>query len=146
MRKGIIYMAVGPTGKVYIGKTLRTLKYRKDEHFRNAVNPKNRCYNTKFYRAIRKYKNDFKWHIEMCVKESELINAEILTIKKYNSFKCGYNSTIGGDGVGGKPLGDKTKKILSKKFSGSNNPFYGKKHTEETKRMLSCAATGRRNG
>jgi len=36
----------------------------------------------------------------------------------------------------GKPLSEETKRKISKKNSGKNNPFYGKHHTSETKAYL----------
>ena len=36
----------------------------------------------------------------------------------------------------GKQMTDSAKKILSEKQTGSSNSFYGKKHSEETKRKM----------
>jgi hypothetical protein len=38
-------------------------------------------------------------------------------------------------------ISDQTKQKLSAKKSGVNNPMYGKKHTEQTKRLISQALT-----
>lgn len=35
---------------------------------------------------------------------------------------------------------------MSKKFSGENNPFYGKHHSEETKKKISNSMTGKFSG
>ena len=35
---------------------------------------------------------------------------------------------------------------MSNKFSGENNPFYGKHHTEETKKKISEARKGKTQG
>src|ERR1700748_1950430 len=37
----------------------------------------------------------------------------------------------------GRILSEKTKQKLSELLSGENNPFYGKKHTDETKQLMS---------
>ena len=99
--KGIIYMAKNKTnGKMYIGKTIRSLKYRMIEH-------KYVCYtkglNTHFYNAIRKWGIDgFDWNIlwsEFC-SSKKLDEMEITYIKLFNSTNknIGYNTTVGGDG------------------------------------------------
>ena len=75
--KGIIYKATSPSGKVYIGQTIKTLKKRKIEHFSRAFN-KNNLYNTKFYYAIRKYgKYAFSWKILYRVSVIKLNTLEI---------------------------------------------------------------------
>lgn len=79
-------------GKRYIGITTRTIKERFAEHCK-----------AKSYigKAIRKYGvENFKLY-ELAVANSreELCNLEVYYIEKYNTFKNGYNQTIGGDGV-----------------------------------------------
>jgi hypothetical protein len=37
------------------------------------------------------------------------------------------------------------KKILSKKFKGKNNPFYGKKHTQKSKEKIGICGTKNHN-
>lgn len=46
------------------------------------------------------------------------------------------NMTSGGDGISGYSHTDKTKRILSEKNSGENNAWYGKNHTEETRKKM----------
>lgn len=96
MSKGIIYCAhCIPTGKKYIGKTLKCLERRKYAHKSVAKNKKR---NLKFYNAIKKYGWDsFLWGI---IEECDVIllnEKEIFWIKKYNTYYEGYNSTLGGD-------------------------------------------------
>lgn len=80
--------------KIYIGKTIRSLKVRFKEHLKDSNTEDN-----KLYRAMRKYgKENFS------IEEIEEVTKEILSerekfwIKKYNSYYNGYNSTFGGDG------------------------------------------------
>lgn len=47
-------------------------------------------------------------------------------------------------GQSGKPITEATRIKLSKATKGENNPFYGKKHTAETKRKISKANKGRK--
>jgi len=62
---------------------------------------------------------------------------EVITIKWYNSYKNGYNSTIGGEGSIGYKHTDETKKKMSQ--SGK-----GKKLSEEHKKKLSLSGKGRK--
>lgn len=58
------------------------------------------------------------------------------------------NMTDGGDGVSGYHHKEDTKILMSEKRMGKNNSFYGKTHTEETRKKLSikCAKSGNENG
>jgi len=46
------------------------------------------------------------------------------------------NMTNGGDGISGYSHTEETKKLLSEKTSGKNHTWYGRKHTEESKRKM----------
>lgn len=82
--------------KKYIGQSIN-IEERKESHLRYYNNPNMKDYNTKFYRALRKYGTDqFTFQIlEECSK-SLLDEREIFWIEKFDSFKNGYNSTLGG--------------------------------------------------
>ena len=93
----IIYKVTSTTsGKVYIGQTVKRLEDRKQQHFKNARLGKK----TNFYSAIRKYgPDDFVWEIIDNADSKDLLNElEIKYISHYNTYKCGYNMTKGGDG------------------------------------------------
>ena len=95
---GIIYKATNKiNGKVYIGQTCRTLKVRRAEHLTDGKCLK---YNTYFYKAINKYGGDsFVFEeIDKADTKEELNEKEIYWISFYDTFKNGYNSTVGGDG------------------------------------------------
>lgn len=92
--QGKIYCAhCIPTGKKYIGQTITKLKYRISQHFTLS-----KKYNHKFANALKKYGRDgFIWGIiEECKKE-QLNENEIYWVNKYDTFRTGYNSTIGGN-------------------------------------------------
>ena len=142
---GIIYRATSPSGKVYIGQTIRMLKRRKYIHEKRAFTG---CY-TKFAHAIRKYKDKIKWEIlHSNIPEYDLDRLEQKEISCHDSFNNGYNGTLGGDDAGfrGKKHSNATKQILSKMrkgeknpmfgMSGELNPFYGKKHSEGSKKKM----------
>ena len=104
--KGFIYkVTCTVTNKVYIGQTQRDVKVRWKEHRRHCYEKSFNNYNCKFYRAIRKYGLDsFKWEILETVVESnkdslikQLNYLETFYINKYNSFKKGYNMSLGGE-------------------------------------------------
>lgn len=85
--------------KKYIGQS-RSIETRKRAHYNCSLNTSYNGYETKFYRALRKYGyNNFEFSIlELCSTE-ELNDREKHFIEFYNSFKNGYNSSIGGDVV-----------------------------------------------
>ena len=111
--------------KLYIGYTKHTINHRLTTHFRNAK--KGTMLNNKFSRAILKYGNE-NFIIELIISTNSKIIAlekEEYFIKFYNTLKNGYNSTKGGE-LGGNGINHAD-------FSGNKNPFYNKKHTNETK-------------
>jgi hypothetical protein len=92
---GIIYMCVGPSFKIYIGQTSRTLEERKQEHLRKALSG----VVSQFYSALRKYKDQMNWKILEEVEDSTLLDdREKYWIDQYKSYSCGYNLTPGGEG------------------------------------------------
>jgi len=73
-------------------------------------------------------------------KEIELIN--IIGRKDMNT---GPLTNLSNGGKGGDVLTDEMKKQYSIANTGNGNPFYGKHHTEETKRKISESARGRKH-
>lgn len=90
--EGFIYKVTNKVNnKVYIGQTRYTVEFRWKQHIHKQDN----CH---FHNAIR------KWGIDNFIVETlekcdvDLLNSrEIFYIAKYDSYKSGYNSTIGGD-------------------------------------------------
>lgn len=91
--KGIIYKITNKVnGKSYIGQTRYTLEFRWRQHIHKKDN-------TYFHNAIKKYGfENFTLEILEECPVSNLNEREIFYIAKYNTFKDGYNLTIGGDG------------------------------------------------
>lgn len=93
-----IYMITNiKNNKKYIGQSINIEK-RVKEHFWKASKPKEKCYNSIFHKAIRKYsKESFSVQIlEECLAE-ELDEKERYYIKKYNTQQPnGYNILSGG--------------------------------------------------
>ena len=84
--------------KVYVGQTVRPIRTRFYQHLRDAykMDPQKKI---KLHRAIRKYgKEKFSVElIEECPKEL-LDEREQYWIREYDSYKNGYNATLGGGG------------------------------------------------
>ena len=129
-------------GKIYIGQDSKN----DDTYYGSGLIIK---------RAINKYgKENFnKELIEICNSKEELNKKEIFWISEFNSTNSdiGYNLSIGGNGgnlgeyvnkkISEKSklrvVSDETKKKLSILNKGEKNAFYGKHHSEETKKHLS---------
>ena len=142
-------------GKQYVGQA-KNFRQRTKEHKRVSFNKNQKYdYNFPLHRAIRKYgiKN-----FEVCILEfdlsdyDEMNQKEIYYIEKFDTLanKKGYNVANGGKNTN--KFAGKTEeemREISKKISeaqkGKNNPFYGKKHSEETKRKLSEAKKGKKH-
>lgn len=143
---GIIYKATSKTsGKSYIGQTTKSLEKRKYQHILTSKKLKN-----KFQKAIKCYgKEDFIWDVILEEVPIGLLGAiEYECIELFNTFKNGYNSCKGTEWLNGKikrvrEYSEEYKIALSKRNSGKNNPNYGKKHSEETKKKIGAKSKGR---
>lgn len=118
MSCGIYALINTETLEEYIGKSIN-IEVRWSEHKNSAI----KGINTKLYRAIRKYGwEKFDKHIiEECL-EDELNDKEIYWIEHLDTYKHGYNMTLGGEGV---------------RFFGEENGMFGRHHTEESKQKMS---------
>lgn len=98
MRKYLIYIIKNTVNdKVYIGQTSQSLHDRFSQHKKPSTIKKRGSY--KLYNAMEKYgiQNFYCELIEDNIDESEIDAKEIYYIEKYNSYKNGYNSTMGAD-------------------------------------------------
>lgn len=84
-------------GKKYIGKTNTTIEERFTTHVRDSS--RETCKHRALYRAFNKYGvQNFSIHkLEEC-KWDEASDREIYYIDLYDTFRNGYNETLGGDG------------------------------------------------
>lgn len=104
MYTGVIYCYTSPTNKKYIGMTINEEQRKAD--FRCMVKPYTRGI-SKIERARQKYGYEaFKYEVLESVSnedKDELINKlselERQYIAKYDTYKSGYNSTEGGEGI-----------------------------------------------
>ena len=84
--------------KIYVGKTTTTIEQRWKEHQRQYIRSayeKRPLYNAMIKYGIEHFSIE---QIEEC-SISELNECEKYWIKQYNSYKDGYNATLGGDGT-----------------------------------------------
>ena len=125
-----IYKATNKiNGKVYIGFD-SNWPNRKKTH-----KSKYKQINLKFYDAIKKYGWDkFDWELIYQSKDGQhcLNIMEPHFIEDYDSFNNGYNMTLGGEGVLG--------------LKGEKSPWYGRKHTPESKEKISKNNKGKQIG
>lgn len=121
-------------GKVYIGQTYN-LQTRLNSHKSKALNTKN-----KFYNAIRKYGwENFELSILSTITANTkeelsilLDKLEIEYIRQYNSYKSGYNSTLGGHSKRGYKLSEEfSEKCKSRTYS------------DDTRKKMSISAKNR---
>ncbi len=157
-----IYSATNKiNGKRYIGKTkFDPPTHRWNQHLAAAKKgPKdNKRFQPYFHRAIRKHGRDnFSFDIIHTFDDNEVdawMQAEKDYIKKYRSNERdhGYNLTDGGDGVPGWKASPAVRRRMSErrkgKYVGNKNPFWGKRHSDRVRKLLSGKAakrTGRRN-
>lgn len=95
---GYIYLITNKiNNKKYIGKTTQSIKKRWQEHLRNSK--KEKCELRPLYNAMNKYGVE-----NFTIEEIEKCNTNILSkreqhwIQHYDTYKNGYNATLGGDG------------------------------------------------
>ena len=81
--------------KIYIGKTECSIEKRFKEHCWDAFRERNE--KRPLYNAMRKYGIEH-FHIELIEETDSPEEREIYWIEEKQSFKNGYNATVGGDG------------------------------------------------
>jgi hypothetical protein len=140
----IIYKATNIiTGQCYIGQSVNFAS-RKKVHIRRALKNEDTWV---FHRAIRKHGADnFKWEtIYECDDKLTLNVMETFKIMVNHSHMSegGYNMTWGGDGISGYKHTDESKKKISDRMAGDNNPMHGHIYTDEEKQHISeCTKNG----
>lgn len=83
-------------GKIYVGKTERSIEERFKEHCKDS---KRREFEKRpLYRAMNKYGTEH-FHIELLEETDKPEEREIYWIEQKRSFKNGYNATLGGEGT-----------------------------------------------
>lgn len=141
----IVYIHIFPNKKVYIGITCQ----KPNERWRNGKGYKKS--QIKIRNAIKKYGWENIEHkilyIGLSKEEAEQKEIELIGFYKSNQKEYGYNIENGGNCIG-----THSKETLKKmsanrkgKCCGKENSFYGKHHSEETKKNLSELAKKRKH-
>ncbi|MGI9296594.1 MAG: GIY-YIG nuclease family protein [Gammaproteobacteria bacterium] len=127
LRTMIIYRAIAPNGKSYIGQTVRTLQQRRQDHesaSRHVSKINIGC--RAFYAALRKYgAENFRWNVLCHARNMDELNAleeECIALHNTQSPN-GYNLRTGG---GNSRLHPETRVKLSAGMRGANNHRFGK--------------------
>ena len=143
----VIYKLTSPSKRVYIGRA-KDFNDRMAQHKYEATVLRK---DYPLYRAIRKYGwENFKKEVIDTAPKHYIVELEKHYIIEHNAIKMGYNATISSTAGGDKwerrkdtqqfqDFKDKMKIINS----GENNGMYGRKHSEETKKLLKEKAAGR---
>ena len=121
MEKGIIYVYFNRAKyekegieKYYVGQTIGTMEQRAGKDGRRYGWDDSNC-NSKFARSIRKWGWDaFEGRVLEEVYEEDLNELEKFYIEQFDSFKNGYNTTLGGEGTRGYKFTKKQSENCSK--------------------------------
>lgn len=127
--------------KCYIGLTSENFRRR---FWLHKWKLKTNCHdNSYLQRSYNKYGFDnFEYLILYVYNEDDaksLNDLEIEYISQYDTYKNGYNMTIGGEGTKGHKMSEEHKRNIGEK---NRINMLGKKHSEETKLKMSEAAKG----
>ncbi len=128
---GVIYKIESPTGRTYIGQTIRF--HKRIIHYRN-----HHC--AKQYRLLSSFvKHGFDNH-KMSIIET--VDASLLNERErywQDHYEVtgpkGLNITLTGHNGNSGSLSESTKRKLSQGRLGKNNPMFGKKTSEKTKEL-----------
>ena len=135
---GIVYLIVDTVnGKMYVGQTTKTLKWRFNQHAR--------CKKTLISQAIHEHKRKkFTRHVlKECKSKVELNAWEMFFIAALKTkAPLGYNCTDGGEGTAGCIFTPESRAKNSLNHLGEKNSFFGKHHTLETRLEISIAHRG----
>ena len=96
--KGNLYVITNSVNdKVYVGKTYKSIEERFKEHIKESK--RERSKNRDIYKAMNTL-GVYKFHINLLGQFDEglLEEKECEYIKLYDSYRNGYNNTLGGDG------------------------------------------------
>ncbi|AGE55661.1 GIY-YIG catalytic domain-containing endonuclease [Acanthocystis turfacea Chlorella virus MN0810.1] len=168
---GFIYRLTSPSGKSYIGQTIRTIK----ERFKDHQSQTSGCvaiYNAIQYHGWESMKKewfevpdeDLDFHEEMLIALLGTLSPDGYNLTRGGAYgkMCEEVKKKIGDAHRGKIITDDQKQKLSvanlgkthtdgakQKISeatiGENNPFYGKTHTDESKKKMSEAKIKEKN-
>lgn len=135
-----IYKITSPSKRIYIGQSINILR-RFKEYQNNSIKIKNQ---TKLYNSLQKYgvENHTFEIIEEC-SEEDLNCRERYWQEFYDVLNGGLNCMLQECGSIRAIYSKETRATLSAQRMGCNNSFYGKTHSEETKKLQSEVKKGK---
>lgn len=145
MKFYVVYRHTDPEGKVYIGIT-RKLPRKRFDYGRGYK------HNRRFNEAIERLGWENFQHDILAegLTREEAGALEAKYIAEYQSTDPSFGYNIKAGGTHGKGISKEGRRLLSDSMRGDNNPsrrfgspMAGKKHTEETRRKMSAAASAR---
>jgi len=121
----VIYKITSPSEKSYVGQSVNF-----KERYSTYRRLKKNSIGNKIFNALNKYGGIENFEIELLCKipliddlinlKKQLDSLEVFYIKYCDSFNCGYNSTIGGEGSLGRITKEETKQKISIANKGNN--------------------------
>lgn len=137
---GVIYKITSPTGRLYVGQT-KCFRKRVKSYRHKCVNIN--YTNNKLFNSFKKHGFDsHKIEIIETIDDNILYEREKFWIKELDTYcfenKKHLNMSRGGEGGGKTWMFDiERREKQSENNKGANNFFYGKKHSDSTKKILS---------
>jgi predicted GIY-YIG superfamily endonuclease len=130
----IVYKAISPSNKLYIGITKQSLKDRIYSHKTQARHGRH----TPFYMAMRKYNLELKWEvIESNLTQKEAEDKEIYYISLFKTTKREFGYNLSPGGLAGSIMSEAGKKRYKQKMDiHYSNPEYLKKMSEAKRKSL----------
>lgn len=139
-RAGIYGILNVESGKWYIGQSV-DIDRRIEQHKTLLRNGKHQ--NKHLQSAWNKRGEDaFLFPVLELCDVDYLNERESFWITEKDAFHAGYNKTTGGEGLRGWVAPEWYKQQRSEMYSGEKNPFYGRKHSTETRKKLSGSHAG----
>lgn len=137
---GIYKISNTVNGKCYIGESVHC-EYRKKQHYgmlRKGIHP-----NVHLQNAWNKYGEDsFEFSIIEECSETDLAEREKYWIKTLDTYKNGYNRSLGGDGTCNVEYSQERNKKISKTLTGRKRPELSRGNAPDAKRVV-CLNTER---
>jgi group I intron endonuclease len=136
---GYIYMLKSPSGRIYIGQTIRPIQERLEEH---RTGKSSRCRG--IYNAIKKHGwENFVIDWYECSDEDLNFDEELLVREMGTLSPGGYNLREGGGNCG--KMSEETKQKLSEATCGKKHHMYGKKLSDDHKQKIGEAQRGEKH-
>jgi group I intron endonuclease len=135
-----IYKITSPSGRIYIGQSINLAKRK-----RNYANVQCKS-QPKLYNSIKKYGWDAHlFEVLIYCSEDSLNYYETYYIDKYNSFNSSVGLNLMNGGRLGSKMSDESRAKMGRHMKGKIgvlNPWFGRKHSDETKALFSSMRRG----